>query len=285
MSARPADLPFLIGNGGRDDWPVALSTAIPYPGRPPSTPELGSRCPRMRRRARRDRKGGRGRRAADPLRRRVPRSAPDERQARLGLSDLKHAMDGGGPGMRAIEKPSWRASASYLRMQRSPAESMKSRLLRSRIRRRNPASRTLASSASRIATVARSSSPTAWMAPTTDPLPSSRMDGERPTRTASTHRAAREGGQPRRDSPASRLVSKASPGTAALSAWRRRNRDGARKEPGMARKPAEPGRPRTVGHVSHDALQRVDGRVKEILARREAALKQARRAAQRLKGQ
>jgi hypothetical protein len=25
-------LPFLIGNGGRDDWPVALSTAIPYPG-------------------------------------------------------------------------------------------------------------------------------------------------------------------------------------------------------------------------------------------------------------
>lgn len=52
----------------------------------------------------------------------------------------------------------------------------------------------------------------------------------------------------------------------------------------MARKPAEPARPRTVGHVSHDALQRVDVRVKEILARREAALQQARRAAQRLKG-
>ena len=53
----------------------------------------------------------------------------------------------------------------------------------------------------------------------------------------------------------------------------------------MARKPVIPKRSPTVGHVSHDALQRVDGRVKEILARREAALKQARRAAQRLKGQ
>ena len=60
-----------------------------------------------------------------------------------------------------------------------------------------------------------------------------------------------------------------------------RNRDGARKEPVMARNPAHP---RTVGHVSHDALQRVDKRVKEILARQEAALQQARRAAQRLKG-
>jgi len=53
----------------------------------------------------------------------------------------------------------------------------------------------------------------------------------------------------------------------------------------MARKPVGPERDRTVGHVSHDALQRVDKRVKEILARREAALQQARRAAQRLKGQ
>jgi len=40
----------------------------------------------------------------------------------------------------------------------------------------------------------------------------------------------------------------------------------------------------TVGHVSHDALVRVDERVREILARREAALQQARRAARRLKG-
>ncbi len=53
----------------------------------------------------------------------------------------------------------------------------------------------------------------------------------------------------------------------------------------MARKPVGAERGRTVGHVSHDALQRVDKRVKEILARREAALQQARRAAQRLKGQ
>ena len=60
-----------------------------------------------------------------------------------------------------------------------------------------------------------------------------------------------------------------------------RKRDGARKEPVMARNPAHP---RTVGHVSHDAAQRVDKRVKEILARQEAALQQARRAAQRLKG-
>jgi hypothetical protein len=40
----------------------------------------------------------------------------------------------------------------------------------------------------------------------------------------------------------------------------------------------------TEGQVSHDALGRVDKRVKEILARREAALRQARRAARRLKG-
>lgn len=37
----------------------------------------------------------------------------------------------------------------------------------------------------------------------------------------------------------------------------------------------------TVGHVSHDALVRVDRRVKDI-ARREAVLQQARRAAERL---
>jgi len=53
----------------------------------------------------------------------------------------------------------------------------------------------------------------------------------------------------------------------------------------MARKPVIPKRSPTVGHVSHDALQRVDRRVTEILARREAALKRARRASQRLKAQ
>jgi hypothetical protein len=39
---------------------------------------------------------------------------------------------------------------------------------------------------------------------------------------------------------------------------------------------------RMAGHVSHDAQGRVDERVKEILARREAAVRQARHAAQRL---
>jgi hypothetical protein len=48
----------------------------------------------------------------------------------------------------------------------------------------------------------------------------------------------------------------------------------------MALKHVEPQRPRTVGAVPHDALQRVDRRVKQILARREAA-QQARRAAER----
>jgi hypothetical protein len=43
------------------------------------------------------------------------------------------------------------------------------------------------------------------------------------------------------------------------------------------------GQPRTVGHVSHDALVRVDERVKDIVARREAALRGARLAARRLK--
>ena len=52
------------------------------------------------------------------------------------------------------------------------------------------------------------------------------------------------------------------------------------KEPGMALKQ---GRTKTVGHLPHDAVVRVDKRVKEILARREAALQHARRAAERLK--
>jgi hypothetical protein len=50
----------------------------------------------------------------------------------------------------------------------------------------------------------------------------------------------------------------------------------------MALTQVEPQRPRTVGEVPHDALVRVDRRVKQILGRREAALQQARRAAQRL---
>ena len=45
----------------------------------------------------------------------------------------------------------------------------------------------------------------------------------------------------------------------------------------------KPGRTKTVGHLPHDAVVRVDKRVKEILARREAALRHARRAAERLK--
>jgi hypothetical protein len=56
----------------------------------------------------------------------------------------------------------------------------------------------------------------------------------------------------------------------------------AREEPAMALKQAAPDRPRTVGEVPHDALKRVDQRVKQILARREAVL-QARRAAERVK--
>jgi hypothetical protein len=51
----------------------------------------------------------------------------------------------------------------------------------------------------------------------------------------------------------------------------------------MALTQVEPQRPRTVGEVPHDALVRVDRRVKQILGRREAALRQARRAAERLK--
>jgi hypothetical protein len=51
----------------------------------------------------------------------------------------------------------------------------------------------------------------------------------------------------------------------------------------MALKHVEPSRLRTEGAVPHDALVRVDRRVKQILARREAALQQARRAAERFK--
>jgi hypothetical protein len=38
-----------------------------------------------------------------------------------------------------------------------------------------------------------------------------------------------------------------------------------------------------IGNVPHDALVRVEARVKEILARREVAVRQARLAARRLK--
>jgi len=41
-------------------------------------------------------------------------------------------------------------------------------------------------------------------------------------------------------------------------------------------------RRRQTGQVPHDSLVRVDRRVKEILARREVALQQARRSAERL---
>jgi hypothetical protein len=52
----------------------------------------------------------------------------------------------------------------------------------------------------------------------------------------------------------------------------------------MALKPARTKRARTVGYISHDARLRVDERVKNILARREAQIERARRAARRLKG-
>ena len=51
----------------------------------------------------------------------------------------------------------------------------------------------------------------------------------------------------------------------------------------MATKPPRTQRARTVGHISRDARVRVDQRVKEILARRQAAVERARRAAARLK--
>jgi hypothetical protein len=50
----------------------------------------------------------------------------------------------------------------------------------------------------------------------------------------------------------------------------------------MALKHESARRTTTVGHVSHEATVAVDQRVKEILARREVALRQARLAAKRL---
>jgi hypothetical protein len=50
----------------------------------------------------------------------------------------------------------------------------------------------------------------------------------------------------------------------------------------MAREPKRTEHVR-AGHVSHHAQRRVDLRVREILARRDAALQKARRAAQKLK--
>lgn len=51
----------------------------------------------------------------------------------------------------------------------------------------------------------------------------------------------------------------------------------------MALKNAGAKRPATVGHVSREATVAVDRRIKEILARREVALRRARRAAQHLR--
>jgi hypothetical protein len=50
----------------------------------------------------------------------------------------------------------------------------------------------------------------------------------------------------------------------------------------MAQEPGSTKRTRRVGHISYDARMRVDRRVKQILDRREAAVKRARRAARRL---
>jgi hypothetical protein len=47
----------------------------------------------------------------------------------------------------------------------------------------------------------------------------------------------------------------------------------------MAQEPGSTKRTRKVGHISYDARMRVDRRVKQILDRREAAVKRARRAA------
>jgi hypothetical protein len=73
-----------------------------------------------------------------------------------------------------------------------------------------------------------------------------------------------------------------SPGTVALSALRRSERTG-RERSRVALKAPRKQRPRSVGYVSHDALVRVDARVKDILTRRDVALRQARLAAQRLR--
>jgi hypothetical protein len=51
----------------------------------------------------------------------------------------------------------------------------------------------------------------------------------------------------------------------------------------MALKNASPDHRTTVGYASRAATVAVDARVKDILARREAALRQARLAAQQLK--
>jgi hypothetical protein len=50
----------------------------------------------------------------------------------------------------------------------------------------------------------------------------------------------------------------------------------------MALKQVAPESPPTTGEIPHDALERVEQRVKEILARRDATLR-SRRAAERLK--
>jgi hypothetical protein len=49
----------------------------------------------------------------------------------------------------------------------------------------------------------------------------------------------------------------------------------------MALKPGGSQHARTVGHISREAQARVDKRVAAILARRDAALRRVRRAAQR----
>ena len=68
------------------------------------------------------------------------------------------------------------------------------------------------------------------------------------------------------------------------SASRTVSRTHTRKQPVMALKQPRTQRARTVGHISHDARVRVDQRVKEILARRDAEVERARRAAARLIG-
>jgi hypothetical protein len=55
-------------------------------------------------------------------------------------------------------------------------------------------------------------------------------------------------------------------------------------EPLTALEPEPTKRARTVGHIPHDASVRVGRRVKQILDRRDTALKHARDAARRLNG-
>lgn len=52
----------------------------------------------------------------------------------------------------------------------------------------------------------------------------------------------------------------------------------------MALKDSKAKRPATVGYVSREATVAVDKRVKDILARREVAIRRARAAARRLRG-